>query len=129
MLEEKKKSDAKKEEEEKHKKEMERRMDGLLFFFIIKKFQKFKGKAMAELREKQRERELKEAAEERRRQKAEDAQALQRLRDQIKLDKEERAAAAASKNGTAGEENVKKAEKKVETVEMNKPVNRLFLNF
>uniref|UniRef100_A0A914L5Z9 UBX domain-containing protein 4 n=1 Tax=Meloidogyne incognita TaxID=6306 RepID=A0A914L5Z9_MELIC len=108
LLEEKKKSDAKKEEEEKHKKEMERRMD---------------GKAMAELREKQRERELKEAAEERRRQKAEDAQALQRLRDQIKLDKEERAAAAASKNGTAGEENVKKAEKKVETVEMNKPVN------
>uniref|UniRef100_A0A915NGS8 UBX domain-containing protein 4 n=1 Tax=Meloidogyne floridensis TaxID=298350 RepID=A0A915NGS8_9BILA len=110
LLEEKKKSDAKKEEEEKHKKEMERRMD---------------GKAMAELREKQRERELKEAAEERRRQKAEDAQALQRLRDQIKLDKEERAAAAASKNGTAGggQENVKKAEKKVETVEMNKPVN------
>nr|CAD2156603.1 unnamed protein product [Meloidogyne enterolobii] len=108
LLEEKKKSDAKKEEEEKHKKEMERRMD---------------GKAMAELREKQRERELKEAAEERRRQKAEDAQALQRLRDQIKLDKEERAAAAASKNGTAGEENAKKAEKKVETVEMNKPVN------
>nr|CAD2124869.1 unnamed protein product [Meloidogyne enterolobii] len=110
LLEEKKKSDAKKEEEEKHKKEMERRMD---------------GKAMAELREKQRERELKEAAEERRRQKAEDAQALQRLRDQIKLDKEERAAAAASKNGTAGGEegNVKKAEKKVEAVEMNKPVN------
>uniref|UniRef100_A0A1I8C3F0 UBX domain-containing protein 4 n=1 Tax=Meloidogyne hapla TaxID=6305 RepID=A0A1I8C3F0_MELHA len=108
LLEEKKKADAKREEEEKHRKEMERRMD---------------GKAMAELREKQRDRELKEAAEERRRQKAEDAMALQRLRDQIRLDKEERAAAAASKNGSGGgEENVKKTEK-VETVEMNKPVN------
>lgn len=42
---------------------------------------------MLEAREKQKDREIREAAEAQRRQKAEDAAALKRLRDQIKADK------------------------------------------
>lgn len=45
------------------------------------------GKAIAEAREKQREKELRELAEQRRKQKEEDAQALKKIREQVRLDK------------------------------------------
>uniref|UniRef100_A0A183BVA4 UBX domain-containing protein 4 n=1 Tax=Globodera pallida TaxID=36090 RepID=A0A183BVA4_GLOPA len=75
-LEEKHKEDAKKKEEEEREKEVLRRNE---------------GKALTDIREKQREKEMKEMSEQRRKQKDEDAQALKRIRDQLRQDKEDRA--------------------------------------
>lgn len=111
LLEAKKITDAQKEEEERKEKERQRRND---------------GKAMAEARERHRDKELREAAEERRRQKEEDAQALKRIRDQLKADKEERA--KRNRGETTGgpsdqEAQQKEASSQQQQPQINKPIS------
>jgi len=81
---------------------------------------------LAEFREKQREKELRESAEARRKQKEEDAAVLKRLRDQLKADKEERA--KRNKGEVGGSDEPTKAVEKAATSAaaaeaINKPIN------
>jgi hypothetical protein len=103
-LEWKKQVDAEKKKEEDRQKEIQRRND---------------GKAMLEAKEKQKEKELREAAAARRREKADDEAALKRLRDQIKADKEERA-----KKAKGGSGNTESAATSSATAASSAPINK-----
>ncbi|KAI1725386.1 UBX domain-containing protein [Ditylenchus destructor] len=104
IVEKKRKLDEEKKKEEEREKEKRRREE---------------GKLLADLKEKNRDRELREAAEARRKEKEEDAATLRKLREQIRLDNEERKKRAAG--GVSKEEEVKPREVE-EPVTFNKPV-------
>ncbi|KAI3411940.1 hypothetical protein GPALN_001997 [Globodera pallida] len=107
-LEEKHKEDAKKKEEEEREKEVLRRNE---------------GKALTDIREKQREKEMKEMSEQRRKQKDEDAQALKRIRDQLRQDKEDRAKRNAGPQAEVENKEEPPKQEKSEGTLVRTPVN------
>ncbi|KAI1731880.1 UBX domain-containing protein [Ditylenchus destructor] len=106
VVEKKRKLDEEKKKEEEREKEKRRREE---------------GKLLADLKEKNRDRELREAAEARRKEKEADTVTLRRLREQIRLDNEEKKAKKMAAAGVSKGEEVKPREVE-EPASFNKPV-------
>lgn len=105
-LEEKRKMDSEKKVDEEKEKELRRRNE---------------GKMLEQMREQNRDKELRELAEARRREKQEDRMALNKLREQIQRDKEERAKRSkpAEEQSSQQVESQEKPPKKIPSVTTN----------